>query len=62
MSAINYKVNNVHGGLTGIQLEFTDGHKVPLFETPKAMGRDKMKTIEVDQSKVTTKIAITTYD
>ena len=50
----------VHGGLTGIQLEFTDGHKVPLFETPKAMGRDKMKSVEVDQSKVITKIAVTT--
>ena len=48
LSAINYKVNNFHGGLTGIQLVFTDGHKTPLFEVPKAMGRDRIKTIELD--------------
>ena len=59
LRAINYKISSVHGGLTGFQLVFTDGHKTPLFEVPRAMGRDQLKTIELDTSKTITKVAMT---
>ena len=59
LKAVNYKIASIHGGLTGIQFVFTDGHKTPLFEVPRAMGRDQLKTIELDTAKTITKIAMT---
>ena len=60
LSKILYK-EYYFGELSGIQLEFTNGHTTPMFQTEKAKRKDpliQLKTVNVDTSKTIAAIAM----
>ena len=62
LNQINYKCWDNHGALIAIQLCFTNGFKIPLFE--HMLFKDstvKMNTIQVDSTKQIRKICVKTH-
>ena len=60
LKTIRYK-QYYFGELSGIQFEFTNGIKSPMFETERAKRKDpliELKTINIDTSKVIAKICM----
>ena len=64
LKTIRYK-EYYFGELSGIQFEFTNGIKTPMFETERAKRKDpliELKTIEIDTSKTIGRICMKVSD
>ena len=57
LSAVVYKCQEDSGALTGIGLEFADGHKSPIFQTEAAKNEAEKKII-IDTTKDISKISM----